>query len=101
MEPWQRLDAATDGDARRLLATCCGSTRWVEGMMKCRPFGSQAGLTAAARLVWKRLSQDDWLEAFAHHPKIGDRDALRAKFAATHHLSAREQSGVDGASEEV
>ena len=101
MEPWQRLDTATARDARRLLDTCCGSTRWVEGMMKHRPFGSQAALIASAQIVWDELSQPDWLEAFAHHPKIGDRAALRAKFAATRHLSEREQSGVDSASDEV
>src|SRR6185436_1014222 len=38
---------------------------------------------------------------FAHHPKIGDRDSLRQRFARTAHLSEREQAGVDGASENV
>ncbi len=47
------------------------------------------------------LAPADWLEAFAAHPKIGDRDALRAKFAATAAWSAIEQAGVDGAPEEV
>ena len=101
MEPWQKLDNAAAGEARRLLAACCGSTRWVEGMMKRRPFGSQAALTATARLVWYDLSHEDWLEAFSHHPKIGDRAALGAKFAATRHLSGREQAGVDAAPDEV
>jgi 2-oxo-4-hydroxy-4-carboxy-5-ureidoimidazoline decarboxylase len=101
MEPWQTLDSASAGDARRLLSTCCGSTRWVEGMMKQRPFGSQSALNAWAQLVWDGLSRPDWLEAFSHHPKIGDRAALRAKFAATRHLSEQEQSGVDSASDDV
>ena len=35
------------------------------------------------------------------HPKIGDRESLRARFPATHELSAREQSGINGATEEV
>ena len=45
--------------------------------------------------------RSDWLEAFGHHPKIGDRDSLRQRFARTAHLSEREQAGVDGASEDV
>jgi 2-oxo-4-hydroxy-4-carboxy-5-ureidoimidazoline decarboxylase len=68
-------------------------------MMNRRPFGSDAMVLAAARLEGSALSPDDWREAFSHHPKIGDRDRLRAKFAATRHLSEREQSGVDDAPE--
>jgi 2-oxo-4-hydroxy-4-carboxy-5-ureidoimidazoline decarboxylase len=101
MEPWSRLDTARAGEARRLLTTCCGSTLWVEGMMKRRPFGSQAMLSAAAQLEWYALSEDDWREAFTHHPKIGDREAMRAQFAATSHLSEREQAGADGAPDDV
>ncbi len=55
----------------------------------------------AAREEWFALSHDDWLEAFSHHPKIGDRASLAARFPATHHLSAEEQSGVGEASDDV
>jgi 2-oxo-4-hydroxy-4-carboxy-5-ureidoimidazoline decarboxylase len=55
----------------------------------------------AARDVWSALSREDWLEAFAHHPRIGDVDALRQRFPATHDLSTREQSGMSGAPEAV
>ena len=55
-------------------------------------------LLAAARDEWFALD-GDWREAFSHHPKIGDRDALRQRFAATAHLSEREQQGVAGAAE--
>ena len=69
--------------------------------MQRRPFGSTEALLAAAREEWFTLGQDDWLEAFRHHPKIGDRAALRARFPATAHLSAREQHGVSGAPDEI
>jgi 2-oxo-4-hydroxy-4-carboxy-5-ureidoimidazoline decarboxylase len=49
--------------------------------------------------VWCNLERSDWLEAFSHHPKIGDRAALRERFPTTGHLSEKEQAGVDGASE--
>ena len=69
--------------------------------MARRPFGSHDALMATARDEWFRLRRSDWLEAFGHHPKIGDRDSLRQRFARTAHLSEREQAGVDGASENV
>ena len=70
-------------------------------MLSRRPFGDQATLLSAARDVWFSLAASDWREAFSHHPKIGDRDALRARFAATRSLSEREQAGVSGASDDV
>lgn len=74
-----------DGD---VLRRACGSTHWVERMLARRPFPGDAALLAAAREEWFRLGEDDWLEAFSHHPRIGDR-AL-----APHDLPAKEQSGV-------
>jgi len=70
-------------------------------MMRLRPFGTRDALRAAAREEWFALSPAEWREAFSHHPKIGDRDLLRQRFAATRQLSEREQSGVAGASEET
>ena len=101
MEPWRRLDLAAPDVARDLLQSCCGATAWVDRMMARRPFGSRDALVFAARDEWFGLGRADWLEAFSHHPKIGDRDSLRQRFARTAHLSEREQSGVDGATEDV
>lgn len=101
MEQWQAIDRADPEGARRLLRACCGSERWVERMMHSRPFGSRETALAAARDVWLSLDETDWREAFSRHPKIGDRDALQRRFPESHHLSAREQAGVDGAHEDV
>ena len=101
MESWQRLDLGAPDEARDLLRSCCGASAWVERMMARRPFGSHDALMATARDEWFGLQRSDWLEAFGHHPKIGDRDSLRQRFARTAHLSEREQAGVDGASEDV
>lgn len=70
-------------------------------MMARRPFGRDARLLAAARIEWFGLTEADWLEAFAHHPRIGDRASLEARFPATHDLSSREQAGVATARAEV
>jgi 2-oxo-4-hydroxy-4-carboxy-5-ureidoimidazoline decarboxylase len=94
-----RLDAAADADVRAFLTTCCGARRWVERMMARRPFGSDDRLLAAAREDWFALAPDDWREAFSHHPRIGDRESLRARFPQTAHLSTAEQEGVAGATD--
>src|SRR5688572_22639757 len=96
-----RLDLASPEEARQLLTTCCGSSAWVERMLRRRPFTSTEQLASLAREQWFDLTWTDWLEAFSHHPKIGDRDALARRFATTAHLSEHEQRGVDGASTEV
>jgi 2-oxo-4-hydroxy-4-carboxy-5-ureidoimidazoline decarboxylase len=70
-------------------------------MIERRPFRSHEALLAAARTEWFALSPADWLEAFAQHPKIGDREALHQRFANTHQLAAREQSGVAAAPDDV
>ena len=101
MEPSRSINEAAPDDARRMLLTCCGSTRWADRMLARRPFKTPQYLIAAAREEWFALTQHDWLEAFRHHPKIGDRDALRQRFPATHHLSEREQAGMSGASDAV
>jgi 2-oxo-4-hydroxy-4-carboxy-5-ureidoimidazoline decarboxylase len=97
----ERINAWTDDKARAEFRRCCGSARWAETMASHRPFDSEAALLADAGRTWQDLSRDDWLEAFAAHPKIGDLDGLRAKFAATAALASREQSGVAGAPDEV
>lgn len=101
MALWRRLDAATAAEASRLLTECCGATRWVERMSRRRPFGSQDALLAAAADEWRTLDPDDWREAFAHHPKIGDRSPVGTSLAATRSLSEDEQAGVRSASEAV
>jgi 2-oxo-4-hydroxy-4-carboxy-5-ureidoimidazoline decarboxylase len=101
MEPSLRLDRASQAEARQLLAACCGSSAWVERMLRRRPFGSLERLLSAARQEWFALTWTDWLEAFGHHPKIGDRDALVRRFGGTAHLSEQEQRGVDGAPADV
>lgn len=97
----RRIDNAGADEARAILTRACGSSRWVERMLARRPFGSDDRLLAAAREEWLSLGEDDWLEAFSHHPRIGDRAALEARFPATHDLSAKEQAGVGAARAEI
>jgi OHCU decarboxylase len=92
------IDIATPEAARAILSRACGSTRWVDRMMSRRPFGRDAKLLSVARVEWFGLTEADWLEAFAQHPRIGDGDA---RFPETHDLSAKEQAAVGEARTDV
>jgi len=59
---------------------CCGSMRWARLMSGERPFGSAEVLAAVAQRLWWSLAAADWLEAFAAHPRIGER--ARSAWAA-------------------
>jgi 2-oxo-4-hydroxy-4-carboxy-5-ureidoimidazoline decarboxylase len=101
MEPPPPIDRLSDDDARAILYRCCGSSRWVERVLARRPFGTRARLLAIARDEWFALQESDWREAFSHHPRIGDLESLRERFAGTSHLAEREQGGIAGAPGEV
>jgi len=59
--------------AERELLACCGSRRWAARVAAARPFADAASLANAADQVFEALGPDDWLEAFAAHPRIGER----------------------------
>lgn len=97
----QKINAMTSSELDRQLTICCGSKAWVKEMVKRAPFQSKQDLMEASDQVWFALSEKDWLEAFSHHPKIGDVKSIAEKFASTKHLASSEQSGVQAASKEV
>jgi 2-oxo-4-hydroxy-4-carboxy-5-ureidoimidazoline decarboxylase len=86
-------------EARAALLRCCGSIRWVELMLSHRPFTSSEQLYQFAEAEWNTLDRSDWLEAFAAHPRIGDVESLRKKFAGTADLCGAEQASVKDADE--
>ncbi len=98
---WHALNDMTPGDARAALLRCRGSQRWADAMLSRRPYPSQEALFKAADEIDAQLTRADWLEAFAAHPRIGDLDALRKKFASTASWCSSEQAGVAGAEEDV
>ena len=92
-----RLNALEEAKAFAELLRCCGSRRWAGRMAGLRPFDSEAALLEAADSVWMGLDVADRLEAFAAHPRIGDLDSLRVRFASTASWASHEQSGVSAA----
>ena len=83
------------------LSRCCGSSAWVEKMASFFPFTNKEVLFQQAVKIWNALTQKDWLEAFQHHPKIGDINSLKEKFASTAKWASGEQALVQQASLET
>jgi len=83
--------------ARDLLRSCCGASRWIDGMLARRPFFNVASVLRAADDVWMSLGPNDWREAFAHHPRIGERTAAAAQSQTAAAWSAAEQSAMSSA----
>jgi OHCU decarboxylase len=95
------LDALAPDDAATVLRACCGAPRWVAGMVAERPFETLDALLAVADEIWWALGPIDWLEAFAHHPRIGEQRAAIAQDAQAAAWSSREQAGAADAADPV
>jgi len=91
------LNSLSPERAREVLRSCCGATRWVDEMIVRRPFASVDGVLRAADDVWASLGPEDWHEAFAHHPRIGEQRSAAAQDARAATWSAGEQAGVTSA----
>lgn len=83
------------------LLKCCGSTRWAREMGRNRPFANLEELCEKADEVCESLNEEDWLEAFHAHPKIGERKAATDQSQQAQSWSAQEQSGVTNAARET
>jgi OHCU decarboxylase len=95
----EELNALSEDRAVEELITCCGSSRWAREMAARRPFRSVDDLLLDADAVFETLEPSDWLDAFAAHPRIGDRPPSSPGMkVASAVWSAAEQSGVTEAS---
>lgn len=94
------LNALEREAAAEALRRACGAERWVQRMLARRPFASSEALYASADDEWRACTRADFLEAFGHHPQIGENlEALRRRFQSTARLAQSEQAGVEGADE--
>lgn len=95
------LNALADGAARKALFECCGATAWAQAVTERRPFNDPAQLFAASTELWESAGKDVWLEAFRHHPKIGERKAAGGQSAESQRWSEQEQRFAAGAAGSV
>jgi OHCU decarboxylase len=97
----QWLDSLSTVDAKAELLKCCGCSKWATTLTEARPFATADELTAKAESIWWSLSEQDWLEAFRAHPKIGERKAAAVQSEQAQSWSAQEQAGVADAATET
>jgi len=84
-------------ELRAAFADFCAAPAWIDRMTASRPFASAEAILAAADEVAKGVPDADWLEAFRHHPRIGERQAERIQSEAARGMSASEQGSVERA----
>lgn len=65
-------NAASASEAKQGLLACCGCPGWAEALTSLRPFDSCDSLLSAAQTRWFAGSEQEWLAAFACHPRIGE-----------------------------
>jgi OHCU decarboxylase len=100
-EKLEQLNKAVKETVEADFLNCCGSQSWARMMTAARPFADVAILLKQAEQIWQNLESEDWLEAFAAHPKIGERQAAPKQQAQSARWSHGEQSGANAADDSV
>ena len=67
------LNSLPAAQAGQLLASCCASRAWVEGMATGRPYADVEALLGESDRAVQALDRDDLAEALAEHPRTGQR----------------------------
>src|SRR5688500_17265724 len=67
-------DLDADGATKELLQ-CCGSKQGARRLADLRPFSFIDEVLRAAEDVGDELTEADWLDGFAAHPRIGEKTA--------------------------
>jgi len=96
-----RFNALPRQRAVRTLLDCCGSRKWGQQMAERRPFANESELFETASKTWSDLDREDWLEAFHHHPPIGENRAKAKQSSTASHWSTKEQSSAQKAEPRV
>jgi OHCU decarboxylase len=109
LEPLDRFNRLPEEEAATELLAVCHSRRWAKEVAVGRPYADLAAFQQAADRVWLALGPDDWLEAFAAHPRIGEGGSGGppgwspggSAGGASPGWSRHEQAGVAGADRDV
>ena len=94
-------NAAGATEARNAMLACCGSKHWADAMVALRPIASVAALSEETDRVWSTMQEPDWLEAFACHPRIGERKVSMHAGEQSFAWSRAEQAQTNATSENV
>jgi OHCU decarboxylase len=97
LQIWNKLPAE---EALLPLLSCCASKQWAEAVVKGRPYSDLASLEEAATKIWWTMQEEDWMAAFAAHPRIGESKAHNAP-AQSKAWSSQEQSFMEQSEEAI
>lgn len=89
----RQWNSATVDEALAAMISCCGARQWASGMVALRPLSNVMELSNEADRVWGSMKEEDWMEAFACHPRIGEEKASSAR-AQSEQWSSQEQAAV-------
>ena len=90
-----QLNTLSGEEAEAQLYSCFAHRKWAARIAAGRPYADWSRLMAAAEAAWSELGRSDWLQAFAAHPRIGERGGHSPA------TSQREQSKVMRAGSET
>jgi len=96
-----RWNVLPDLEAAEEILPCCGSQRWAHALVRLRPFQNWETMRVKSDEVWLALDPADWDEAFASHPRIGEKKAPDSATAKSVQWSTQEQSGVISSGKDI
>jgi len=82
LTPLDAFNTAAPEAAASQLLSACGSHRWAKTLAANRPYDTPKSLIQDAETLWFSLDEEDWLEAFACHPRIGEKKAPATSYLA-------------------
>jgi allantoicase len=97
----RQLNAMDEPELRAQLAGFNGAPAWIDRMAAARPFTSAAAVLHTSGAADEQVDRNGWLEAFRHHPRIGERAAERTQSASANASSGREQGRLGEADASV
>ncbi|OZD07386.1 OHCU decarboxylase [Rhodococcus sp. 06-235-1A] len=92
------MNEAPEAVAARILSLCLDVPRWVDEVLRHRPFADDRALRRAVAHAAAPLTADEVHRALAVHPRIGEQP--KGDDASARHAS-NEQSGVDVSDESI
>lgn len=91
LKAWNKADEASAVNAA---LHCCGSHAWAIALAGARPFPAVQSLLDISDAIWLQLQPVDWDEAFATHPRIGERASTENATMQSAKWSNEEQAAV-------
>ena len=84
----EEFNLLNNEDAKNVLLEFCSSKKWVKSMINKRPFIDIEQMLNESKEVWSRSEEEDLMEAFSSHAKIGDISSIKNKYS-----KARKEQG--------